>query len=87
MNLEYLDVKQFYGDTINSTDDVKNYLAANKTVWVFCLNSYETNFINNWSKKGFIVKKYGSYNLEDTLLITEDGHELFSDTNRNLIIV
>lgn len=35
----------------------------------------------------YYSSKYGSYNLEDTLLITEDGHELFSDTNRNLILV
>ena len=64
MNLEYLNVKQFYGDTINSTDDVKNYLAANKTVWVFCLFDDEKNFVNNWSKKGFTLKRYDAYNLE-----------------------
>lgn len=30
--------------------------------------------------------KYNSYNLEDTLVITEDGHELFTNTNRSLFV-
>lgn len=64
MNLEYLNVKNFYGDTINSTDVVKKYLKDNKTIWVFCLTSTEDEFIKNWSKKGFIIKKYDSYDLE-----------------------
>ncbi len=64
MNFEYLNVKKFYGDALNSTDNVKKYLINNKTVWVFCLNKDENDFVKNWSKKGFIVKKYNSYNLE-----------------------
>ena len=34
----------------------------------------------------FYSSDFHSYNLEDTILITEDGHELFTDTNRSLII-
>ena len=34
----------------------------------------------------YYSSKYGSYNLEDTLLITENGHELFTNTNRSLFI-
>lgn len=34
----------------------------------------------------YYSSKYGSYNLEDTLLITANGHELFTNTNRSLFI-
>ncbi len=34
----------------------------------------------------YYSSKYGSYNLEDTLVITETGHELFTDTNRSLFV-
>lgn len=34
----------------------------------------------------YYSSKYGSYNLEDTILITEGGCELFTDTNRTLIV-
>jgi Xaa-Pro aminopeptidase len=34
----------------------------------------------------YYSSKYGSYNLEDTLVITENGHELFTHTNRSLFI-
>lgn len=34
----------------------------------------------------YYSSEFHSYNLEDTILITESGHELFTDTNRTLII-
>ncbi len=34
----------------------------------------------------YYSSQYHSYNLEDTILITENGHELFNDTNRSLIV-
>lgn len=34
----------------------------------------------------YYSSKFGSYNLEDTLVITEDGHELFTNTNRSLFV-
>lgn len=34
----------------------------------------------------FYSSQYHSYNLEDTILITEDGHEMFTNTNRTLIL-
>ena len=34
----------------------------------------------------YYSSKYGSYNLEDTLVITENGYELFTDTNRSLFV-
>ncbi|MGD9156162.1 MAG: Xaa-Pro peptidase family protein [Bacillota bacterium] len=34
----------------------------------------------------YYSSKYDSYNLEDTLVITENGHELFTNTNRSLFI-
>ena len=34
----------------------------------------------------YYSSQFHSYNLEDTILITENGHELFTDTNRSLII-
>lgn len=34
----------------------------------------------------YYSSQFHSYNLEDTILITESGHELFTDTNRSLII-
>jgi len=34
----------------------------------------------------YYSSKYHNYNLEDTLVITEDGHELFTNTNRSLFI-
>lgn len=34
----------------------------------------------------YYSSKYHSYNLEDTLVITEDGHELFTNTNRSLFV-
>jgi Xaa-Pro aminopeptidase len=34
----------------------------------------------------YYSSKYGSYNLEDTLVITENGHELFTETNRSLFV-
>ena len=34
----------------------------------------------------YYSSKYGCYNLEDTLVITENGHELFTHTNRTLFV-
>ena len=34
----------------------------------------------------YYSSQFGSYNLEDTLVITEDGHELFTNTNRSLFV-
>lgn len=34
----------------------------------------------------YYSSKNGSYNLEDTLVITETGHELFTNTNRSLFV-
>ncbi len=34
----------------------------------------------------YYSSKYNSYNLEDTLVITEEGHEMFTNTNRSLFV-
>lgn len=34
----------------------------------------------------YYSSQFGCYNLEDTLVITEDGHELFTHTNRSLFV-